>query len=130
MAISSKEIEEILERDHIVADLSNSAHILISIVDSNANFLRVNQMFVDVLGYEREEIVGRNYLTMVHPDDLEKTIKVWDDLVSGSTQNTGHNGFTNRYKCKNGKHAILEWHANNKSIRGLALSIAIFKGYE
>jgi PAS domain S-box-containing protein len=128
--ISIQKVNEILERDTLITELMNAAQPLISIVDSQAHFLRVNDRFTEVLGYSKEELIGTNYLGLIHEDDLRKTVDVWDGLVTESVADTGVNGFVNRYLCKDGRYAILEWHANNKSIKGLALSFAIFKGYE
>jgi PAS domain S-box-containing protein len=128
--ISIKKVNEILERDTLITELMNAAQPLISIVDGQAHFLRVNDRFAEVLGYSKRELIGTNYLGLIHEDDLRKTVDVWDDLVTESVEDTGVDGFVNRYLCKDGRYAILEWHANNKSIKGLALSFAIFKGYE
>ena len=128
--ISIKEVNVILERDTLITELVNAAQPLISIVDGQAHFLRVNDRFSEVLGYSKEELIGTNYLGLVHEDDLRSTVVVWDRLVTGAMADTGVDGFVNRYLCKDGRYAILEWHANNKSIKGLALSFAIFKGYE
>jgi PAS domain S-box-containing protein len=128
--ISIKKVNEILERDTLITELMNAAQPLISIVDGQAHFIRVNDRFAEVLGYSKGELLGTNYLGLVHEDDLRKTVNIWDDLVTESVEDTGVDGFVNRYLCKDGRYAILEWHANNKSIKGLALSFAIFKGYE
>ncbi len=37
-------------------------------LDENGNFLEVNQFLQDVLGYTREELIGRNFGDFLHPD--------------------------------------------------------------
>lgn len=37
-------------------------------LDENGNFIEVNQTFLDVLGYTREELIGRNFGDLLHPD--------------------------------------------------------------
>ncbi|WP_045218067.1 sensor histidine kinase [Desulfonatronum thioautotrophicum] len=37
-------------------------------LDEQGNFLDVNQTFLDVLGYSREELIGRNFGDILHPD--------------------------------------------------------------
>lgn len=39
-------------------------------------------------------------------------------------------GFTNRYRCKDGGYAKLEWYSTGENIKGHNLGFAIFKGYE
>jgi len=40
-------------------------------LDEQGNFLEVNQTFLDVLGYSREELIGRNFGDILHPDWVE-----------------------------------------------------------
>lgn len=37
-------------------------------LDAEGNFLEVNQAFLDVLGYARDEIIGKNFGDFLHPD--------------------------------------------------------------
>jgi two-component system, cell cycle sensor histidine kinase and response regulator CckA len=37
-------------------------------LDEQGNFLDVNQTFLDVLGYTREELIGKNFSEILHPD--------------------------------------------------------------
>lgn len=37
-------------------------------LDEEGNFLEVNQTFLDVLGYSRDELIGRNFSEILHPD--------------------------------------------------------------
>jgi PAS domain S-box len=128
--LTPEEVEQILDRDHTIMSLLDGCEVLISIVDMCGHLVRVNKKFVEVLGYSKEDLEGENYFQIIHKDDIKKTIAVWDKLVSEEIQSTGLDGFTNRYICKDGSVAKLEWHANTKSIKGLAISFAIFRGYE
>lgn len=37
-------------------------------LDKNGNFLEVNKFLQDTLGYNREELIGRNFADILHPD--------------------------------------------------------------
>jgi len=37
-------------------------------LDENGNFLDVNQAYLDVLGYSHEELIGKNFGDILHPD--------------------------------------------------------------
>lgn len=128
--LTPKEVEEILERDNTITALLDQSEALICIVDMYGMLVRVNKKFTEVLGYTKEELEGENYFQIIHSDDVKKTIQIWDMLIRNELKSTGLNGFVNRYICKDGKVAKLEWYANTKSIKGLAISIAIFRGYE
>jgi PAS domain S-box-containing protein len=43
------------------------------VLHNNGVTIDVNQSFVDMLGYEREELTGMNLFKFIHPDDHEKT---------------------------------------------------------
>lgn len=39
-------------------------------LDAQGNFLEINQVFLEVLGYSREEVIGRNFGEFLHPDHV------------------------------------------------------------
>jgi two-component system, NarL family, sensor histidine kinase UhpB len=47
-------------------------------------FLRINQKFCDILGFSREEMVGRDFRVITHPDDLEKSLREVEKLRRGT----------------------------------------------
>ena len=128
--LTAEQVDKILERDETIVSLLDNAEVLVSIVDMYGHFIRLNKKFAEVLGYTKEELAGENYFQLIHKDDVKKTIRIWDELIANKIESTGINGFANRYICKDGKIAKLEWHANTNSIKGLAISFAIFRGYE
>lgn len=48
-------------------------------------FLEVNQAFLTMLGYARDDLVGRPYLDIIHPDYHEQVNSAVADLVRGNT---------------------------------------------
>jgi len=128
--LTNKEVEMILDRDQTIMALLDDCEALVSIVDMYGHLVRTNKKFTEVLGYSKEDLEGENYFQIIHGDDVKKTIAIWDELLNKEMASTGLEGFANRYICKDGRIAKLEWHANTKSIKGLAISFAIFRGYE
>ena len=47
-----------------------NAAVGIALCDIEGHFLRVNQEFCGIVGYTHEELVGKNYKDITHPDDL------------------------------------------------------------
>lgn len=80
---------------------------MLCVSDLDANFHKVNKKFEEVLGYSTEELVGKNYLSFVHEDDIEATLEAIKDL----TNNKKVFGFVNRYRCKDGSYKYIEWQA-------------------
>jgi PAS domain S-box-containing protein len=49
--------------------------------------LDCNPAFLDMLGYDHDEILERNYLELTHPFDRAMTKQLFDELVSGKRKN-------------------------------------------
>ncbi|MBC8175914.1 MAG: PAS domain S-box protein [Deltaproteobacteria bacterium] len=97
----SKRAEDVIEKFfeqpmnlHIIAGLDGKIH-------------RVNRGWGTFLGYSNEEIEGTFFYDLVHPDDLDSTIKEMGKLGKGVT--TFY--FENRYRHKNGSYRFLAWSA-------------------
>jgi PAS domain S-box-containing protein len=93
---------------------------LVCIADTNSYYKIVNDGFIKVLGYSREELLSRPFLEFVHPDDLENTL----EEVKNLTQNSPTVNFENRYIKKNGELVFLQWKANLHTANNLIYAIA------
>ncbi|MGB7403067.1 MAG: ATP-binding protein [Arcobacter sp.] len=97
------------------------------IADFKGNILQVNSGWEKILGYKADEIVNTNYLSLVHPHDIDKTLVAMKELEEGHDLLF----FENRYKHKNGSYRTLAWSANtlqeNGLIYGSALNITELK---
>ncbi len=78
---------------------------MLSVSDLNANFYKVNNKFEEVLGYSTEELIGENYLSFIHPDDIPLTLEALKELE----RNKKVSEFVNRYRCKDGTYKYIEW---------------------
>ncbi|NPA66644.1 MAG: PAS domain S-box protein [Epsilonproteobacteria bacterium] len=62
--------------------------VLISQTDLEGTILFVNQKFQDVSGYSYNELVGKPYNILRHPDMPEEVFeKMWETLKSGQVYN-------------------------------------------
>ncbi|MEB3289265.1 MAG: PAS domain S-box protein [Leptolyngbya sp.] len=78
---------------------------LLCIASLDGRFVRLNQQWEQVLGYPLADLEGREFLTFVHPDDLENTLQEINRLDRGGiTMN-----FVNRYRCRDGQYRWIEW---------------------
>lgn len=55
------------------------------IVDLNSHFFELNNAFVDVLGYEREKLMGTSYMQLIHKDDRARVEEAVKSLITGNT---------------------------------------------
>lgn len=78
---------------------------LICTIDKEGRFLEVSSASEPILGYRPEELVGRKYIELVHPDDIEITAQTASTIRRGGAGK----GFSNRYIRKDGKIVHLIW---------------------
>lgn len=110
----------VIGKDHIGLTIKNAKDVqqvfplevflyisldMLCIVDENGRFVRVNSEFSRVLGYETNDIEGKELMSFVHPEDLPSTLAAVD------AQNKGHAlpYFINRYRTKGGDYRYLQW---------------------
>ena len=90
---------------------------------------KVNEGWLQTLGYSREETLGKNIMDFIHPDDKDSTINELKDLENGKT--TFY--FENRYQHKNGSYITLAWSAiyntSGKLLHAVAKDISQQKAY-
>ena len=81
---------------------------------------RINKSWEMMLGYTQEELEGRSFLCLVHPDDHASTVAEMGKLASGITTFR----FNNRYRHKNGEYRLLDWSASISTASQLIHAVA------
>ncbi|WP_271198360.1 sensor domain-containing protein [Pseudomonas turukhanskensis] len=79
----------------------------VCVVDSTGHFVYVSAAFEQIFGYSPTEILGRQMLDLVHPDDRAITLQTADEIMAG--QPKLH--FENRYLRKDGQVVHIMWSA-------------------
>lgn len=92
----------------------------ICIVDKEGHFLFLSAGAERIFGYTREELLGKQMLDMVHPDDREATLNVVDDIMKGQEKTD----FENRYIRKDGQVVYLLWSAKWASNEEFRIAVA------
>lgn len=75
-------------------------------IGDGIRFLRVNKMFKEILGWEPEEIIQMQWVSLMHPDDIGPTLNVI------APDGYPLLNFFNRYKTKNGNYVWLQWNVS------------------
>ncbi|MCU0825017.1 MAG: PAS domain-containing protein, partial [Leptospira sp.] len=83
---------------------------LLAIADFFGRFHRLNLGWQSVLGYTIDELLTKNYLDLIHPQDREKTIRAVEKLML----NEDLVNFVNRFVKKNGEIVHFEWRARSR----------------
>jgi PAS domain S-box-containing protein len=79
---------------------------LLSVIDlSNATFSTVNPAWTATLGWVTDEIEGRSYQDLVHPDDVAESSEAFEQVRRGDPVIR----FRNRYETKDGGWRWLSW---------------------
>ena len=96
-----------------LADISShrvveSACTLLVIASQEGKFLLVNSYAESMLGWSVPELLNREFIQFVHPEDVTRTLNTHSDHSSGA----GTAGFENRYRRKDGSYVWLRWHSS------------------
>jgi PAS domain S-box-containing protein len=67
----------------------------------------VNPAWTTLLGWTQDQLVGTNFMDMVHPDDKDATLAEMGKLGEGATTFR----FENRYRAADGGHCWISWTA-------------------
>ena len=102
---SFRDINKEYELEKQIEGFLNVNIDMLCVADTDGRFHQVNRKFEEVLGYQTNELEGELFLDFVHPDDLKSTLSALSDLINQKTVQ----GFTNRYRCKDGTYRYIEW---------------------
>jgi two-component system sensor histidine kinase/response regulator len=78
---------------------------MLCVADLEGRFVRVNEAWGRLLGYEPGELAGRSFMSFVHPEDLEATRGALGELSEDRLVER----FTNRYRAADGSYRCIEW---------------------
>jgi PAS domain S-box-containing protein len=85
MAGTHKDISDRKAREAEIRNLNRALEIAvvgISQIDLPGSFIQVNPAYTSMLGYQREEIIGMDWQQTVHPDDREKTLAAYQQMLA------------------------------------------------
>jgi serine/threonine-protein kinase len=93
---------------------------LFCIANFQGFFTRVNENFPRCLGYTADELVSRQFVEFVHPDDYDKTLVEIEKLSQGVPTIQ----FRNRYRHADGHFIWLEWNARSVTEEAAIYAVA------
>jgi PAS domain S-box-containing protein len=123
-----REENELPEKSEELERFFSTVIDLLCIADTEGYFRRLNPEWEKTLGYRLEDLEGKRFLDLVHPDDQTATLEKIKDL---SAQKSVIN-FANRYRRKDGTYRWIEWRSvsDGKLIYSAARDITDRKRYE
>jgi diguanylate cyclase (GGDEF)-like protein/PAS domain S-box-containing protein len=81
---------------------------LLAVISVDGRFTLLNPAWEAVLGWRREEMLGRHVHELIHPEDVEQTIAL---RLPDSVQAAHLTNLTNRYRHRDGSWRWLLWSA-------------------
>ena len=93
---------------------------MMGIANTEGYFVTINNAWGKSLGWSTDELLNKPYLTLVHPDDREATIKMSGRLKNGEKVYA----FENRYLCKDGSYKWISWNSSPDSEMKLIYFVA------
>tara|TARA_R110000868_G_scaffold10904_3_gene52822 strand:+ start:14245 stop:15546 length:1302 start_codon:yes stop_codon:yes gene_type:complete len=103
-----------------------AAHIVdmlldaVCMVDEQGTFVYISAACERIFGYTQRELIGRNMMELIHPDDLERTLATAQHVRDGEL--IKH--FENRYLRKDGVVVHIMWSASWSEEDHLRIAVA------
>jgi PAS domain S-box-containing protein len=98
---------QVAERTQERDGIWNASQDLLGVADTNGIWLSVSPAWTALLGWRREDIVGRTSEWMEHPDDRANTRAEIVHLAEGRRTSD----FENRFRTRDGSYRALSWTA-------------------
>ncbi|WP_051935712.1 PAS domain-containing protein [Salegentibacter sp. Hel_I_6] len=116
-----KKVEKDLEQKQTrLNKIMNESLDIISVIDAEGHFVEINKAAENILGYSVKELIGKAFMNLVFPEDVEITEKAAIDIMNGIPMTN----FENRYVSRNGEIIPLTWSAYWDKKENLMYAIA------
>jgi PAS domain S-box-containing protein len=105
--------EDLIDKIFALEDVKNyffqNIPLILMVLDKEGKIADVNNTFCKALDYSKKEVLGKSYTEFLHPDDVEKSIKIEKENVYNETFLKGGKYFSNRYRRRNGSYVKFCW---------------------
>jgi len=105
-----KRVEEQLQQEKDSAQrYLDIAGVMLVANDAEGRVSLINRKGCQVLGYEQEEIIGKNWFDILIPESVRREVKaVFNKLMAGEVEPAAY--FENPILTRNGEERIIAWH--------------------
>ncbi|MCX8022463.1 MAG: diguanylate cyclase [Syntrophorhabdaceae bacterium] len=114
-AEAARRAEQMVKKERDLAQhYLDIAGVMLLVLDRNGNISLINRKGCEILGYNNEELIGKNWFEVCLPEeDGEKIKGVFISIMEGRIE--GYRQFENRVKTRSGEMRIISW--NNTLLR-------------
>lgn len=105
-----KQSEEKIRRQHDLAKrYLDIAGVMMVVINSNREVELINRKGCEILGYNEDRIIGKNWFEHFLPQkNIDEVKNVFDRLMKGEVEPVEY--FENPVLCKSGEEKIIAWH--------------------
>lgn len=104
-----KSEEELIKQQNLNASVLEGAGNIITILDTDGNFVKFNRAAEELTGYSRAELIGKPVWDFVIPREQKEGVQtVFEALKKGETKFSAH--YENHWTTKKGEYRLIEWH--------------------
>lgn len=107
--LNSRTMEILKEKTDRIQMYLDVAGVIFVVIDADQKVSRVNRKGCQILGYEENEIVGKNWFDNFLPERIRDGVKsVFNKLMSGEIEPVEY--FENPVLDKSGRERVIAWH--------------------
>ena len=114
---SREELEKASRANRLIMEHSLD---VICMIDAEGRFATMSNACERIWGYRPEELIGRRYIELVHPEDVERTNEAAVSIMAGNSVRD----FENRYRRRDGSLVPIMWSAFWSQAEGIMFCVA------
>lgn len=90
------------------------ANVMFIVINTDGKVAMINKKGLEILGYEENDVVGKNWFDNFLPESIQKNVKkVFNDLVTGKQPISRlREAYENPVLTKSGEQRLIQWHNN------------------
>src|SRR5258705_6090625 len=100
------------------------ASIGMAIVTATGHWLRANRALCEILGYTEQELLAKDFQSLIHPEDVGASVTIITELLNGLVPNFQ---MENRYIHKSGDVVSVLWGVSRAQVEGSDSAHLIFQ---
>ena len=101
----TSDISDRIEMEEKLAEYFNNDSDLFCIINTQGKFQRLNQQWAKIMGYDFNDLIGKNFIELVHADDRKNSVKT----ILQESHDKKIARLVNRYRHQDGSYRWLEW---------------------
>lgn len=101
--------QKLREERNLAQKYFDIASVLLLVLDVNQNVVQINERGCQILGYTKEEVIGRNWIDNFLPERIKSIVRTtFTEVLSG--ESTPSDYYENYILTKAGEERLITWH--------------------